>query len=116
MLCNKHRIKQRLKPYRCFWYHHTNLNILCVQVSKVNLVMGVVGFTAVWLAIGYGSPFLCDFIGFVFPAYLSFKAVESPDTRDDTQWLTYWIVYRYAVKHKDISCPENTHLKTCHLH
>eukprot|EP00116_Pleurobrachia_bachei_P011953 sb/3472215/ len=65
------------------------------KVSKVNLVMGVVGFTAVWLAIGYGSPFLCDFIGFIFPAYLSFKAVESADTRDDTQWLTYWIVYSY---------------------
>jgi len=65
------------------------------KVGKVNLVMGVLGFTAVWLAIGYGSPFLCDFIGFIFPAYLSFKAVESADTRDDTQWLTYWIVYSY---------------------
>lgn len=65
------------------------------KVGKVNLVMGALGFTAVWLAIGYGSPFLCDFIGFVFPAYLSFKAVESADTRDDTQWLTYWIVYSY---------------------
>ena len=59
--------------------------------------MGVIAFTAVWLAIGYGAPFLCDFIGFVFPAYLSFKAVETPDTRDDTQWLTYWIVYRYTM-------------------
>jgi len=65
------------------------------KVSKVNLIMGVIAFTAVWLAIGYGAPFLCDFIGFVFPAYLSFKAVESADTRDDTQWLTYWIVYSY---------------------
>lgn len=64
------------------------------QVSKMNLVLGVVGFTIIWLAIGYGSPFLCDIIGFIFPAYLSFKAVESADTRDDTQWLTYWIVYR----------------------
>lgn len=65
------------------------------KVSKVNLIMGLIAFTAVWLAIGYGAPFLCDFIGFVFPAYLSFKAVESADTRDDTQWLTYWIVYSY---------------------
>lgn len=65
------------------------------KVGKVNLVMGFLGFTAVWLAIGYGSPFLCDLIGFVFPAYLSFKAVESKDTKDDTQWLTYWIVYSY---------------------
>jgi len=65
------------------------------KVSKMNLVLGVVGFTIIWLAIGYGSPFLCDIIGFIFPAYLSFKAVESADTRDDTQWLTYWIVYSY---------------------
>ena len=70
------------------------LTLTTRQVSKVNLIMGVIAFTAVWLAIGYGAPFLCDFIGFVFPAYLSFKAVESADTRDDTQWLTYWIVYR----------------------
>lgn len=32
-------------------------------------------------------------VGFVYPAYMSFKAIESPEKSDDTQWLTYWVVF-----------------------
>jgi receptor expression-enhancing protein 5/6 len=32
-------------------------------------------------------------VGFVWPVYASFKALKSADTADDTQWLTYWIVF-----------------------
>merc|ERR1711974_374875 len=28
-----------------------------------------------------------------FPAYMSIKAVQSAGKDDDTQWLTYWIVF-----------------------
>jgi len=36
-----------------------------------------------------------NLIGFVYPAYASFKAIESDDKHDDTQWLTYWVVYAF---------------------
>lgn len=29
------------------------------------------------------------------PAYLSIKAIESPSTNDDVQWLTYWVVFGF---------------------
>eukprot|EP01117_Protostelium_nocturnum_P017654 TRINITY_DN721_c0_g1_i1.p1 TRINITY_DN721_c0_g1~~TRINITY_DN721_c0_g1_i1.p1 ORF type:complete len:157 (+),score=46.58 TRINITY_DN721_c0_g1_i1:78-548(+) len=42
---------------------------------------------------GYISSFLCNIVGCTFPVYASFKAIESPATNDDTQWLTYWVVF-----------------------
>lgn len=62
-------------------------------LPKRNIVFGLVGFTFVWLAVGIGSSLLCSVVCFVYPAYKSFKAVESTRGDDDTQWLTYWIVY-----------------------
>ena len=29
----------------------------------------------------------------IFAAFESFKAIESTGTTDDTQWLTYWVVF-----------------------
>ncbi|KCV70693.1 hypothetical protein H696_03046 [Fonticula alba] len=34
-------------------------------------------------------------VGFVYPAYASFKAIESKETEDDKLWLTYWVVYAF---------------------
>jgi receptor expression-enhancing protein 5/6 len=40
-----------------------------------------------------GPAHVTNILGFAFPAYASFKAIESPETEDDTQWLTYWVVF-----------------------
>ncbi|KAG8928274.1 ER membrane protein DP1/Yop1 [Tulasnella sp. 419] len=36
-----------------------------------------------------------NLVGWGFPAYLSFKAIESPGHEDDLQWLTYWVTFGF---------------------
>ena len=45
------------------------------------------------MVLEFGSGLLSQLIGFVYPAYMSFKAIESNGEDDDKQWLTYWVVY-----------------------
>ena len=37
---------------------------------------------------------MCSIVGFVYPAFKSFEAIEKKG-RDDTQWLIYWVVYAF---------------------
>jgi receptor expression-enhancing protein 5/6 len=64
-------------------------------VQRIYIAIGMISFTALWLLVGYGAQFLANFIGFVYPAYCSIKAIESTDKNDDTVWLTYWVVYAF---------------------
>lgn len=43
--------------------------------------------------IGFVSGLLVSVVGVAFPAYASFKAIETDDKEDDTQWLTYWVIF-----------------------
>jgi receptor expression-enhancing protein 5/6 len=41
-----------------------------------------------------GAKLMVDLTGFVYPAYMSFKSMDS-GSQDDTQWLTYWVVFSF---------------------
>jgi receptor expression-enhancing protein 5/6 len=52
-----------------------------------------VAFLGLYLVIGYGAGLVVNLLGFVYPAFKSCQAIDSEDKDDDTQWLTYWVVY-----------------------
>jgi receptor expression-enhancing protein 5/6 len=63
--------------------------------SKVYFFLGTVLLvTAVIFATG-GVKLFSDLLGFLYPAYMSFKALEGGKTVDGdaTQWMTYWIIF-----------------------
>ncbi|KAF9489199.1 hypothetical protein BDN71DRAFT_1484895 [Pleurotus eryngii] len=65
------------------------------EIPKVYTVLGAFALlTALHLINPLAAP-VSNLIGWGLPAYLSFKAIESPQTQDDVQWLTYWTVFGF---------------------
>jgi len=64
-----------------------------IGVKRRYIIFAVWLLMVVYLIVGYAAPLVCNFIGFVYPAYCSVKAIESRGTSDDTAWLMYWVVY-----------------------
>ncbi|KAF1331288.1 Er membrane protein dp1/yop1, partial [Globisporangium splendens] len=59
--------------------------IFCAGAVLSGILLFVVG----------GASLVVNLVGFLYPAYQSFKAISTPNTDDDTQWLTYWVVYAF---------------------
>ena len=64
--------------------------------TNVPKAYGVLGFTTVFASLVFfnvAAGFLSTLLGWALPAYFSLKALETPSHGDDTQWLTYWVVF-----------------------
>jgi receptor expression-enhancing protein 5/6 len=73
-------------------------------IPKIKLLADKIGCQSGYIAIGFlliaaflvfseiGSSFVVDVVSIAYPAYMSFKAIETKDEEDDKQWLTYWVV------------------------
>lgn len=63
------------------------------QVKRIYLAQAALGLVALYLIIGRAAQFVCNLIGFTYPAYKSLIALETSNKEDDSKWLTYWVVF-----------------------
>jgi len=89
-------IKEKIEDFLNSKNYFTDALALAEQKTGVDrkyLFGGCVAVLSLYLVVGYASGFIVALLGFLYPAYASVKAIESSDKDDDTQWLTYWVVY-----------------------
>ncbi|KAI1391459.1 TB2/DP1, HVA22 family-domain-containing protein [Hypoxylon trugodes] len=65
------------------------------SVPKVYAVIGVATLYFFFIVFNLGGQLLTNFAGFVIPGYYSLAALFSATKSDDTQWLTYWVVFAF---------------------
>ncbi|ETW78308.1 hypothetical protein HETIRDRAFT_411365 [Heterobasidion irregulare TC 32-1] len=65
------------------------------QVPKTYAFIGAVGLVTLFHFINSLAAPVSNLVGWALPAYLSFKAIETPGHQDDIQWLTYWVVFGF---------------------
>ena len=63
------------------------------NLKSAHVALLVIGLSFALVLSGVLDDFTCNMIGIIYPAYLSFKAIETQESDDDKQWLTYWVVF-----------------------
>jgi len=63
------------------------------SVPKAYAVIGLVALYFFLIVFNLGGQLLTNIAGFAIPAYYSLSALFTASTADDTQWLTYWVVF-----------------------
>jgi len=66
-----------------------------MQVPKTALVFGGAVLCTLLVLINALAAPTSNLVGWALPAYLSFRALETPSHEDDIQWLTYWVVFGF---------------------
>ncbi|KAJ6787579.1 hypothetical protein PWT90_00662 [Aphanocladium album] len=64
-------------------------------VPKAYAVIGVAALYFFLIIFNLGGQLLTNFAGFVIPGYYSLAALFTETKDDDTQWLTYWVVFAF---------------------
>ncbi|GKT58936.1 protein YOP-1 [Colletotrichum tofieldiae] len=65
------------------------------NVPKAYAVIGVASLYFFLIIFNLGGQLLTNFAGFVIPGYYSLNALFTANKQDDTQWLTYWVVFAF---------------------
>lgn len=65
------------------------------SIPKTYAVLGLVATYFFFVFFNIGGHLLVNFAGFVIPGYYSLEALFSVSKTDDTQWLTYWVVFAF---------------------
>ncbi|KAL4754282.1 protein yop1 [Aspergillus terricola var. indicus] len=76
------------------------------SVPKVYVILGLGGIYTFLVFFNIAGQLLVNLAGFILPTYYSLDALFSAGKADDTQWLTYWVVYAFfTVIESAISAP-----------
>lgn len=64
-------------------------------VPKAYAAIGIAALYLFLILFNLGGQLLTNFAGFVIPGYYSMGALFTSSSEDDTQWLTYWVVFAF---------------------
>ena len=87
---------------------YTNNKVVQLVSKKTKLKPEMVVFVSLILSALFliltntGQNFLLILISFMYPAYKSFKALESKDHADNERWLIYWTVFGLIFAFKNL--------------